>query len=236
MIGVPVSMNHFLCRAATVLVLFSGFPLTAQEEPVPAAHPWLKWKTGTYFRSEMTIEAAGDSAPFGPIRFKYALAQRTDETYTLSVEMTGQGPKRESTVRRSLPRKAGTETLTLGEKKVEAVIWEETGELDGAAVTSRYWFAEGIPVPVKFSDTIEKQFQWTITATGARRKIEAAGATFDGWELKGTQKTLAEGFEKEYPLTAWFSGEMPGGLVLSKVAPPGEPKASIRVTEVSREK
>jgi hypothetical protein len=185
-----------------ILLLLAG--LCAQDTLEPARHPWMAWKPGAAARYRVVLEL-GAARQDGAVR--YTLAETGPRGYTLAVVASQLNKELSSEQQDAAPVRAGAETLAVDGKDVATSSWASRGLRGGLACDTRLWLRPEGGAPLKMTSKIDGQEDLTLTAAALEDVVKAAGRELRCVRLEGRDAV------KNHHVTAWFSPDVPGGLV-----------------------
>ena len=175
------------------------------QEKFPAEdHAWLRFKTGSWIRSRITIHD-GDRTDQGLQTL--TLVERNGDKYTIEEASTlSQGGK--SINRTSLPVKTGAGQVRVEGQDIACAIWTAKGERDDRPTETRYWIPVGRKDPVRMTfqqDGVEGD----LTAVSRKEPVKIGERTYSCVKLQGTVTTV----RGKGTATIWTTHEIPSGQV-----------------------
>ena len=185
----------------TILLLTA---LLAQDTLEPAKHPWMAWTPGAAARFRITVEL-GASKQDGAVH--YTLGDSTPAGYTLKVVASQLNRELKSEQTDSAPTRAPAESITVDGKVFPTTSWASRGTRGGLASETRLWLRADGGAPLKFASRIDGQEDLTLTAVALEDVVKLPGRELPCVRLEGRDAA------KNHQITAWFSPDVPGGLV-----------------------
>lgn len=178
--------------------------LAAQDALEPARHPWLAWKPGAAARYRIDLEL-GSSRQEGGVA--YTLRSAGPQGVVLEVVANQLNRELRSEQTDALPVRGAAESLSVGGREIPTTSWSSRGQRGGLAGETRLWLRPEGGAPLKLTSKIDGQEDLTLTAAALEDVVKAAGREFPCVRLEGVDAL------KKHQVTAWFSPEVPGGLV-----------------------
>lgn len=206
------------------------FALLLQDALEPARHPWMAWKPGASARYRITLEL-GAARQDGAVA--YTLAETGPRGYTLKVLASQLSKELSSELQDDVPSRGAAETLTIDGKDVATTSWASRGLRGGLVCETRLWLRAEGGAPLKMTSKIDGQEDLTLTAAALEDVVKAAGREFRCVRLEGRDVL------KNHQVSAWFSPEVPGGLVkmVTRAKPKGQDLLStLELTELVEKK
>jgi hypothetical protein len=201
--------------------------LPSLQDKLPAEeHCWLRFKTGTWVKSVITIEDGGRTDQGIQT---LSLTERDGDKYVIEEASTlSLGPK--TLNRTAAAVKTGKAEVTIQGKPVACTIWTATGERNGSPTETRYWIPEGGKDPVRVAfrqDGVEGE----MTAVSLKETLKVGDRTFSCVKLQGKVATV----RGRGPMTVWTTNEIPGGQVRMDLAldtPAGKVTFKVEAAEI----
>ena len=178
--------------------------LAAQDALEPARHPWMAWKPGAVARYRIDLEL-GSTRQEGGI--DYSLIETGPRGYRLKVVAAQLNQELTSEQKDDAPVRAGADSITVEGKDVSTTSWSSRGVRGGLVSETRLWLRPEGGAPLKMTSKIDGQEDLTLTAAALEEVVKAAGREIRCVRLEGRDVL------KNHQVTAWFSPEVPGGLV-----------------------
>ncbi len=178
--------------------------LAAQDVLEPARHPWMAWKPGAAARYRITLELGATRQEGG---IAYTLAESGPRGYTLKVLASQLNQELASEQQDAAPVRAGGDSLSVDGKEISTTSWTSRGVRGGLVCETRLWLRPEGGAPLKMTSNIDGQEDLTLAAAALEDVVKAAGREFRCVRLEGRDVL------KNHQVTAWFSPEVPGGLV-----------------------
>ncbi len=185
-----------------ICLLFAA--LAAQDALEPARHPWMAWKPGAAARYRITLELGAARQDGG---IAYTLADTGPRGYTLKVLASQLNKELLSEQQDAAPLRAGNESITVDGKDISTSSWTSRGVRGGLVCETRLWLRPEGGAPLKMTSKIDGQEDLTLAAAALEDVVKAAGREIRCVRLEGRDAL------KNHQVTAWFSPEVPGGLV-----------------------
>jgi hypothetical protein len=186
----------------TTLLLLAA--LLAQDALEPAKHPWLAWKPGASARYRVVVEL-GATRQEGAVQ--YTLAATGADGFAVKVVASQFNREVATEQKDSAPARGAAETLTVAGKEVAATAWATRGTRGGLASETRFWIRADGGAPVKMSSRIDGQEDITLAAAALEDVVKTPARELTCVRLEGRDAA------KNHQVTAWFSSDVPGGLV-----------------------
>ena len=178
--------------------------LLTQDVLDPARHPWMAWKAGSAARYTVVLEL-GPARQIGAV--SYTLAEIDPRGCTLKVVATQFDKHISSEQRENLPVREKTEAVAVGEQSYSCGVWKAGGLRGGLAAETRVWLRPEGGAPLRMTSKIERQEDLTLVAVALEDVVKAAGRELRCVRLEGRDVL------KNHVVQAWFSADVPGGLV-----------------------
>jgi hypothetical protein len=175
-----------------------------QETLDPARHPWMAWKPGAAARYTVVLEL-GPARQIGAVA--YTLAEVDARGCSLKVVATQLDKHITSEQRENLPVLEKTEAVTVDGKPYACGVWKAGGLRGGLAAETRVWLRPEGGAPLRMTSKIDGQEDLTLVAVALEDVVKAAGRELRCVRLEGRDVL------KNHIVQAWFSSNVPGGLV-----------------------
>lgn len=174
--------------------------LLAQELLDASKHPWLAWKPGAAARYRVVVE-------LGPTKQEGGVAYTLGDDGLVKVVASHFGKQVVSEQREALPSRTGAEGVTVGGAAVSCGVWASRGLRGGLPYESRLWLRPEGGSPLRMTSKIEGQEDLSLSAAALDETVRAARRDFLCVRLEGRDAA------KNHQVTAWYSPDVPGGLV-----------------------
>lgn len=178
--------------------------LLAQETLDPARHPWMAWKPGAAARYTVVLEL-GPARQIGAV--SYTLAEVDARGCSLKVVATQLDKHITSDQRENLPVLEKTEAVDVGGRSFSCGVWKAGGLRGGLASETRVWLRAEGGAPLRMTSKVDGQEDLTLVAVALEDVVKAAGRELRCVRLEGRDVL------KNHVVQAWFSPDVPGGLV-----------------------
>lgn len=189
--------------AAALLLPGAAFARAQGEKLDPSRHPWMRHKPGTVVKYKMTAQV-GSLRQEGEVFFK--LADVRADGYTLKVQYRMSGQEQEREESEGVPERAGQEKIQVAGKERECTVWKAAGKRGDKPSESKFWLADGIPVPVRVASKTTGEEEVELAAERLEEDVAAAGKKFSCVKLAGKMKSAAA----ESEVSLWMSDKIPG--------------------------
>jgi hypothetical protein len=178
--------------------------LAPQETLEPARHPWMAWKPGAAARYTIVLEL-GPARQIGAV--SYTLAETDARGCLLKVIATQLDKHISSEQRENLPVLEKTEAVAVGGQSYSCGVWKAGGLRGGLASETRLWLRPEGGAPLRMTSKIDGQEDLALVAVALEDVVKAAGRELRCARLEGRDAL------KNHVVQAWFSPDIPGGLV-----------------------
>lgn len=178
--------------------------LLSQELLEPAKHPWMAWKPGAAARYTVVLEL-GAARQVGSV--SYTLADAGLRGCALKVVATQLDKTITSEQTESLPARDGNEAVSVDGKSFECGIWKARGLRGGFACDTRLWLRPDGGAPLRMTSKVDGQEDLSLVAVALEDLVKAAGRELRCVRMEGRDAL------KGHVVQAWFSADVPGGLV-----------------------
>ena len=178
--------------------------LLAQEVLDPARHPWMAWKPGAAARYTVVLELGGVRQEGG---IAYTLAEVGLRGCALKVVATQLDKRISSDQSEDLPVREKTEAVVVGDQSLACGVWKGSGLRGGLPCETRVWLRPDGGAPLRMTSKIDGQEDLALVAVALEDVVKAAGRELRCVRLEGRDLL------KNTVVQAWFSPDVPGGLV-----------------------
>jgi hypothetical protein len=175
-----------------------------QETLDPARHPWMAWKPGAAARYTVVLELGGARQEGG---IAYTLAEVGLRGCALKVVATQLDKRIASDQQEDLPVREKTEAVAVGDQSLSCGVGKAVGRRGGLACETRVWLRPDGGAPLRMTSKIDGQEDLALVAIALKDVVKAAGRELRCVRLEGRDAL------KNHVVQAWFSPDVPGGLV-----------------------
>jgi hypothetical protein len=178
--------------------------LLSQEVLEASKHPWMAWKPGASARYKVVLELGAARQEGG---VSYTLAEVGLRDCLLKVVATQLSQQIASEQRENLPTRAGTEPVAVAGQSYSCGVWASRGLRGGLASDTRLWLRPEGGAPLRMTSKIDGQEDLALVAVALEDVVKAAGRELRCVRLEGRD------ILRDHVVQAWFSPDVPGGLV-----------------------
>jgi hypothetical protein len=178
--------------------------LAPQETLEPARHPWMAWKPGAAARYNVVLELGAARQEGG---VAYTLAEVGLRGCSLKVVATQLDKRITSDQTEDLPVREKTEAVAVGDQSFSCGVWKARGLRGGLVSETRLWLRPEGGAPLRMTSKIDGQEDLALAAVALEDVVKAAGRELRCARLEGRDVL------KNHVVRAWFSPDIPGGLV-----------------------